>query len=74
MVYYHWLIKKLLWAYGRAEESKVRTASRDRGEENAESGKSHVASGGERREPPAGILLVNHEPQGKIQNINNGFI
>lgn len=33
---------------------------------NAESGKSHEASGGERHEPPAGILPVNLEPQGKI--------
>ena len=69
--YYHWLIKKLLWASGSAEQSKVGIPSRDRREEKAESERHHVAAEGDRH---ARTLLANREPHGKLQNNSNGLI
>ena len=41
---YHWLIKKLLWPSNRAEQSKVGIPIRDRGAQQAESDRCHVAA------------------------------
>ena len=63
--------KEAAWAYDRAEYSKAEISSIDRGEKKVESGRGHVAAKGDRCPR---ILLVNHEPRGKIQINRNGLI
>ena len=61
MFYYHCLINKLFWAYGRAEKSKTAISSRDGREKKVKSGRFQ-------------ILTKKPHPHAEAQINRNGLI